>query len=411
VISHRTRTRESHRAYVDLLDRAAVSAAADDAAFRRIRATIDEVRTWYARRTGWPTIVTRDMIRTVKTPSVAHVGQGFEWVSDPLDYELFVWILWYGESIASDQFVFSDLVAEVELRATELQGEGPFTWNRLEHRRSLKRAAEALEDLGAIREVDGSVAAYAEARAEDALYEFTDVSRHLHLSSPDDVYDAVVVRGALDGLREPVDDAADVEQRLYRTLLLSPALHAHHDPAAFALLRSPTRRERIAEDVRAHLGWDLEVTPGYACLLRPARDARGRATFPTRSAEAHVVLLLCGCVRRLVATGELVPDELDGIVVTRAWLDSRIVELQADFGAHWGRTMARLSLDALVDGVISLMRGWGLMEPAEDGDDVRILPLAARWEAAYVDDGGALGGEDDRDEGDGEADGRPRGGP
>jgi hypothetical protein len=73
--------------------------------------------------------------------------------------------------------------------------------------------------------------------------------------------------------------------------------------------------------------------------------------------------------------------------------------------------MARLSLDALVDGLISLMRGWGLMEPAEDGDDVRILPLAARWEAAYVDDRGALGGEDDRDEGDGEADGRPRGSP
>jgi uncharacterized protein (TIGR02678 family) len=397
VIGHRTRTRESHRAYVDLLDRAAVSAADDDAAFRRIRAMIEDVRGWYARRTGWPTIVTRDMIRTVKTPSVVHVGQGFEWVSDALDYELFVWILWYGESIASDQFVFSDLVAEVELRATELHGEGHFTWNRLEHRRSLKRAAEALEDLGAIREVDGSVAAYAEARSEDALYEFTDVSRHLHLNAPDDVYDAVVVRQSPDGLREPVDDAADVEQRLYRTLLLSPALHAHHDPDAFALLRSSARRERIAEDLRTHLGWDLEVTPGYACLLRPARDARGRATFPTRSAEAHVVLLLCGYVRRLVAAGELVPDELDAVVVTRAWFESRIVDLQAEFGAQWGRTMSRLSLDALVDGVFSLMRGWGLMEAAGDGDDLRILPLAARWEAVYLDDGGALGGEEDRD--------------
>lgn len=113
-----------------------------------------------------------------------------------------------------------------------------------------------------------------------------------------------------------------------------------------------------------------------------------------------------------MATGELGPDDLDGIVVTRAWLDSRIVALQAEFGAHWGRTMARLSLDALVDGVVSLMRGWGLMEAAGDGDDLRILPLAARWEAVYLDDGGALGGEEDRDvaDRDGEGDGGARGG-
>lgn len=380
----RVRTRESQRSYLDLLDRAAVTASDDDTAYRRIRAAIDELRTWYARRTGWPTIVTRELVRTVKTPSVAHVGQGFEWASEPLDYELFVWILWYGESIASDQFVFSELVEDVELRTTELQGEGHFTWDRLEHRRSLKRAAEALADLGAIREVDGSVSDYVEARSEDALYEFTAVARHLHLSFRDELYEAVALRGELDALNEPVGDAADDEQRLYRSLLLSPALYAHHDPAAFAVLRSRDRRERIAEDIRERFGWDVEVTRGYACLLRPARDARGRSTFPARSADTHVVLLLCGRLRELVTAGELVPDELDTIVVTRPWLEARIVELQNEFGDHWGRTMARLSLDTLVDGVVELMIGWGLMERSAGRDELRVLPLAARWEARYV---------------------------
>ena len=400
MIAPRIRTREAHRSYADLLDRAAVSAADDDTAFRRIRAAIDEVRAWYAQRTGWPTIVTREMVRTVKTPSVAHVGQGFEWVSEALDYELFVWILWYGESIATDQFVFSELVKEVELRTAELQGEGHFTWNRLDHRRSLKRAAEALEELGAIREVDGSVSAYAEARTEDALYEFTGVARHLHLSFTDDLYEAVVARGDLQVLAEPVDDAANDEQRLYRSLLLSPALHAHHDPAAFSVLRSRDRRERIAGDVRDHLGWDLEVTRSYACLLRPTRDSRGRASFPARSAETHVVLLLCSRVRALATDGELVPDELDGIVVTRAWITTQVVRLQGEFGGNWGRTVARLALDELVNGVVSLMSGWGLMEPTGREGELRILPLAARWEAGYADGDAALGGEDDRGDGD-----------
>lgn len=387
------RTRELHRSWADLLDRAAVSAADDDASFRRIRAVLDEARTWYARRTGWPTILTREMVRTVKTPSVAHPGQGFEWVSERLDYELFVWILWYSETIATDQFVFSDLVREVEFRAAELHGEGHFTWDTLAHRRALKRAAEALEDLGAIRQVDGSVADYAESRAEDALYEFTGVARHLHLLFSDELYEALVARRDPGVLEEPVDDAADDEQRLYRTLLLSPALYAHHDPDAFAVLRGHDRRQRIARDVREHLGWDLEVTRGYACLLRPARDVRGRATFPTRSAETHVVLLLCGRVRERVQAGELAPDELDRLVVSRAWLTSQVVELQAEYGDHWGKTLARLSLEDLVDGVVALMRGWGLLEPGERAGELRVLPLAARWTARYVDDEASLGSD------------------
>jgi len=392
----RVRTRDFHRSFADLLDRGAVSAADDDTTFRRIRATIEEVRTWYAQRTGWPTILTREMVRTVKTPSVAHVGQGFEWVSDILDYELFVWILWYGETIAGDQFVFSDLVQEVELRTAELRGEEHFTWNHLGHRRALKRAAEALEDLGAIREVDGSVADFAEARTEDALYEFTAVARHLHLTFSDPLHDAVVARGDLGALEEPVDDAAADEQRLYRTLLLSPALYAHQDPDAFALLRGRDRRERIARDLREHLGWDLEVTRGYACVVRSARDSRGRSTFPTRSAETHVVLLLCSRLRELVQKGELAADELDRIVVTRSWLTAQVVRLQAEYGEYWGRTLARLSLEALVDGVVELMRAWGLAEPAARKEELRILPLAARWEASYVDEEAALRSEGDR---------------
>lgn len=399
----RVRTRELHRSFADLLDRAALTSEDDESAFRRVRAAIDEIRTWYARRTGWPTILTREMVRTVKTPSVVHPGQGFEWVAEILDYELFVWILWYGETIATDQFVFSDLVQEVEHRTAVLQGEGHFTWNSLAHRRSLKRAAEALEDLGVIREVDGSVADYAEARTDDALYEFTAVARHLHLNFPDALHDAVVGRGDLETLKEPIDDATDDEQRLYRTLLLSLALYAHHDPDAFAVLRGRDRRERIARDLREHLGWDLEVTRGYACLLRPARDSRGRSTFPTRSAETHVVLLLCTRIRELVQAGELLPDDLDRIAVTRTWLTARVVQLQAEYGENWGRTMARLSFEELVDGVVSRMCAWGLMERIGSEGEFHVLPLAARWAATYGNGDGSFegSGAEDGEEGDG----------
>jgi hypothetical protein len=116
------------------------------------------------------------------------------------------------------------------------------------------------------------------------------------------------------------------------------------------------------------------------------------------------VLLLCGRLRELVAAGELIPDELDRIPVTRPWLEARLVELQDEFGENWGRTMARMALDALVDRVVGLMSAWGLLERVGRADEFRILPLAARWEATY-DDNASSGSDDGSEEHD--MDGQP----
>jgi hypothetical protein len=49
----------------------------------------------------------------------------------------------------------------------------------------------------------------------------------------------------------------------------------------------------------------------------------------------------------------------------------------------------------LIDGVVSFMCGWALMERTGSADVLRILPLAARWEATYVDDDTSLEGAAD----------------
>lgn len=393
----RIRSEERHRCYTDLIDNLAITAEQNDVAFRRIRTRFTEIQRWFSERAAWPAILTRDMVRLIKTPAIANDTQGLPWASGPRDYEMFVWLLWYEEQLETNQFVCSEMVRDIEAQIRETVGPDHFTWNSHEDRRALERAALALVGMGALRRVDGSISEYVRAEAPDALYEYTGVARHLHIRLPRDV-EAAVERNDYAG---PVrtDDAVTPEQRLYRTLLLSPALYAHHDPEGFAVLSGRDVRHRIEEDLRDRLGWDLEVTRHHASLLRPAGRGQGDATFPrTNAAILHVVLLMCGRVRDMAQTGDPVPDERDRINISKARFHSELLDLRAAEGGNWGKGLGSESLDGLADMTLSQMREWGLVEEGEEEDMLRFLTLSARYFGVYSDEAIASFDDDDGEE-------------
>jgi uncharacterized protein (TIGR02678 family) len=395
VIQERIRTVEQRRSYTDLIDSIAVTAQNDDVAFRRIRVRADEIRRWFAERTDWPTLQTRDMVRVIKTPASATSSQGFSWVSSPLDYELFVWVLWYEEVLESNQFVCSELVRELEAQISNAVAPDHFSWDRSEHRLSLERAVDALVSMAAIRRVDGSIGEYARDETQDALYEFTGVARHLHITLPRDIDHAT--RTGEFGYLSVASEAVPAETRLYRALILSPALYAHHDREAFDLLRGRDKRATIAADLKEHLGWDLEVTGSYACLLRPAGKRQSSAGFPrTNAAIMHVVLLLCGRLREIAQTRDIEPDRHDRIAMTRGRFLSELIDLRAKYGANWGKGLSEeeIALDGLAALTLSQCHEWGLVEDRDEEGLIHFLPLTARYMGNYTDEAIATFEED-----------------
>ena len=379
----RIRTAEEHRAYTDLIDQIAVTAETDDVAFRRIRVRAGEIREWFSDTTGWPLVVARDVIRVMKTSARPTSAQGFAWATNPLDYELYTWILWFEEQRESTQFVASELVREIEAQIALTVGPDHFSWDRFEHRISLERAVDALVATGAIRRLDGSIGDYARDSGRDALYEFTGVARHLHIDLPREI-EAATAEGDFSFFAVG-NPAVPPLQRLYRSLILAPVLYPHHDREAFELLESRATRRTVAEELKNRLGWDLEVTESYACLLRPAGRGQSTNGFPrTNASILHVVLLLCTQVRILVQRGDLIPDYADRVTMTRPAYLAMLLDLRAEFGGNWGKGLSETecSIDRLAAIALDECREWSIAEVTSE-DDIRFMPIMARWTATY----------------------------
>lgn len=396
-VSLSTSNDDRQRSYTDLIDSVAVMAEADDAAFRRIRVHIDEIRRWFADRTAWRIDLSHEMIRLEKRPAIGSVHQGFSWCESPLDYELLVWLLWYEEVIETHQFVCSELIQELEAQIAEAVAPGHFSWDSYDHRRALRRAVEEMVRLGVLVRLDGSIADMVSGGEDtDALYEFTGVARRLHPLLTDSI-EAALAEGRLLELA-PADETVPPEQRLYRALILNPVLYAYQDPEAFALLAGRDSRRRIAEDLHEHLGRDLEVTQTYAALLRPPGQGRLGNTFPTtQAAIMHVVLMFCGHLRSLVRDGAVPVDEHDRAVMLRSKFLAELIKVRREYGDNWGKGLSpsRTSIEELTDATLEEMAGWGLVTVGEDPDTLLFPPLAARFRGYYTDD--AIAEEDDGD--------------
>jgi hypothetical protein len=364
------------RAFSDLLDQIAITADGDAAAFRRIKRVREEVQRWFATRVGWAVVIERDFARLAKVPATHREAGEFLRLQDPLDYELLVWILWYGEKSTEPIFLLSDLIDEIAAQGNlDREGE-PIDWTQRRHRFSFVRAMETLIDLGAIRRHDGDVHAWADTNEGNVLYGFTDLAQRLELATWE---------AGMEG--EEAETAP--EKRLYRHLLLSPLLHRTHDPEAFALLERREIQRQVKADLETQFGWDLQIGEHHAAVLRPERSVN-RRTFPRPDAESQIALLLCGRIREHLEAGELDTPVQDRIRLSRTRLEQILMELREEHERNWPKKVRRPSLEELLQQVCSAMREWGLLEGPDRDGQFYMTPLAAKWSAVYTNRDDAL---------------------
>jgi uncharacterized protein (TIGR02678 family) len=194
----------------------------------------------------------------------------------------------------------------------------------------------------------------------------------------------------------PADDDR-AEFRVWRTLLLSPALFASDDPVLFAYCRQ--HRRTIAEALSAAFGWALEVTGSYACILRSAQDTRGRTVFPTQAMDTHLMLLLANAVRAEVRAGTLVAHPTDDTVaISLPYLAQVLAGVAAEYRSAWSAELAALDNAGLTSRTIAALRLWGFADGPDAYDVVRILPVLGRFSGMYRQDGVGLDIVPDPDE-------------
>ncbi len=365
-----------------LIDRPIVTAVDDRPLLEKIRRNANELQAAFGRFTGWRVQTHPEFARLVKTPARAEPSHGLAWARGRTDYALLAWVLWYGEHTGGRKFTLSQIAEEIRVR-TAAPGVPGVDWGSRDQRLAARRVFRGLEQMGVLRLQDGSVDEWADNSGKrDALYAWGAAAWRLHVGVP--AAELERLAEGRDALPPAPAEGTD-EIRLYRTLLLNPALFRRDDPAAFRLLESQESRARILQNLKYLTHWELEVTPEYARVLRPARsDDAVQTPVPVTSALAHAVLCFCGLLRARQAAGRLVSvgGECFLIDESRVWQD--VDELQKRFGVKWGKTLREQKVSALAEDLVSEMKAWGLMRDTDVPGQYLVLPTAARLAAHYA---------------------------
>lgn len=382
-----------------LLDRYTVLASDAPELFRVIRLRTKELQAWFYDRAGWQLVVTGECAYLPKIPVRAAAWQAFDTnrerpLARALDYELMAWVLWYGERKPLDHtFLVGTLATALQEEIVPFVGPDHVDWNRAEHRLSLVRAMSALEAMGAVRKLDGEAEWFARDGVDaDLVYEFTPAARFIRVQ-PGTAWLAALAAGSLEPARMPegarrpslpFERTLSPRQRLYRTLLLEPALHLDTDADAFALLAQPATRLEIARDLERQLGWTLEVTNAYATLLRASREPNAQPAFPTGHILSRIALLFCQHVRDQVKRRHLDVGAHEEVLLAAAVFESELGKVKAKHDKYWGTATRQRALPGLAAEVAGVMRDWGLLTGPDAHGFLAVRPTAARYGAAYT---------------------------
>jgi len=377
-----------------LIDLTVITAEGDRPLLDSIRRHAPALQSTFGRLTGWRLQPHPHFARLVKTPARAEPSHGLEWARGRTDYALLAWVLWYGEHSGGRKFTVSQIAEEIRVRSGSDEGVPWVDWASRDQRLAARRVFRGLEEMGVLRLQDGSVDEWAEQNGKrDALYAWGAAAWRLHVAIPAAELEQLAEGRAVPGAA-PAADGTD-EIRLFRTLLLNPALFRRDDPGAFRLLDDPEHRAGIIRNLKYLTSWELEVTAEYARVLRPARsDDAVQTPIPLSAGISHVVLCFCALLRERQRAGRLVPAGGERFLVHEGRVEQDVAELQARFGTQWGKVLREQPVRTLTRDLLAEMKAWGLMRgPDADGQWV-VLPTAARLAAHYAgqgEDGGVEG--------------------
>ena len=366
-----------------LIDRVSVTAAADRPLLDKIRRHGPSLQSTFARLAGWRLQTHPEFARLVKSPARAEASHGLAWAQGKLDYELLAWVLWYQEHTGSRKFTISQIADEIKLRSAAPDGLPGLDWTRRDQRLAARRVFRGLEEMGVLRLQDGSVEDWADDTGKrDALYSWGAAAWRLHVNLPAAELEHLAEGRAAPLSPAPADGTDDI--RLFRTLLLNPALFRRDDPAAFRLLHDPERRPRIERDLVYLTNWKLEVTAEYARVLRPARsDDAVQTPIPLASGISHVVLCFCGLLRDRLREDRLVGDGPGWFLVHEGRIEQDVDELQKRYGVQWGKGLREQKVSSLARELIAEMKAWGMMRGPDAAGQYQVLPTAARLAGHY----------------------------
>jgi uncharacterized protein (TIGR02678 family) len=384
-------------AHTALLDQVIVSQQTDKDAFRLVKAHIKILEQWHEQHTGWRIQRGSLFFRLERHLHMVIPVFVDDKLKEARDFACLAWILWFAEKryLAGggkhQQFLLSQLTEEIQLQTQAIDKRGLDIRN-VQDRYSMRRSLEYLSDLGCLQVLEGEIKKWSDRNdqeQQEVLYEFTPLAHSL-VEALNEKRVAELYRtqqkdpwpGPPQNLSSQAHDIPPLV-RVWRSLLLGPALLRYDDAEAFLALTKHS--EQVNEELAAMFGWSLELNRDYACIVRGGGVSIGSgAAINFNGAIDHILLLLCGKFRAQVQEQQWIPDSYGCISVTQWQILPLFNDLRQSYGTYWGATVQNTNAEKLLEEVYLRMRQTGLLRGPNAQGNILILPTAARYNVSYM---------------------------
>jgi uncharacterized protein (TIGR02678 family) len=272
-----------------------------------------------------------------------------------------------------EQILISALVDQIRADAAE---QGITITDGIGDRRQLVAALRLLTSWGVVSETDGSLAAWGERSAEEALLSINrSLLVHL-LPSPLHQFSTAEQAWASPGADDPP------RRRLRRRLVENPALFRAELPEDELEVLSRDRND-VARQLDENFGLVLEVRAEGVLAYDPSGTLTDLDFPGSGSAKQAALLLLdeltAAAPGRPTAESVVLVDgaELPGSLAPWPLVDQALTSLLARYRTAWKSAYAQ-SMDTLRGDVVGLLAALRLAQPLNEG--LAVFPFAARYQ-------------------------------
>ncbi len=343
--------------------------------YYKVRRDADNIRRFAADLPGWRLVCNEHLIRLEKVPAHAQSFMGIQSFTSKLDYMMLCALLIFLEDLQDRQpFLLSELTDNVEVH---LKPWIEINWTSFSTRRSLIRVMQFAENAGMVILHEGSLDALNDSQKTEMLYENTGLSRYFAVYYPFDT----------SSLRKPEDYEKHVQagsdanrgserkNRIYRNLLLSPAVywHTNDDQDAFYL---KNYRHNAAKNLYDNAGSRLDLHRGAAFLVNDSQETSYGVQFPDGSMRSDIILLVCRQLRdhtQIEADGTSLISEKSFVSAVSACADR--------YRTAWSKAYREMPADKLADDILQGMMDW-MMAEKKDGR-IKLLPAVWKFSGRY----------------------------
>lgn len=349
--------------------------------YYRIKDRELELRNFFREKLGYTLVINPQLIRLVKIPGQARAWMGIQAFLTPLDYSfLFLVLSFLEDKGTEEQFVLSELT---EYIVTLFPGAPEIDWTLFQQRRSLVRVLQYVRELGLLRINDGLEQDFSASADAEVLYESTGLSRYFLPAFAGDICEFHDADSFLQRERGVLEEDRGLirRHRVYRRLLLSPAVHRRGgDDPDFQYLKN--YKPTIERDLAQWLGADLHLHRYSAAAVLSERRLSPK-TFPESNNLSDIVLKLAQLLREGISKGRWPFGEDGTIVMVGAEFKKLLEDCRNRYSPNWYKIWREKPLDKLSEEIIAFMEDWEMAGWDRQFQTVTIFPLALKLVGEY----------------------------